>query len=346
MCRRARGARGVRPETRRARRQSRHYRRSAHDIEMARLLCLKAAWTMDTQGVRAAAPLISQIKVIAPRVALEVIDQAVQMHGGGGRQPGFPAGAYVDPCAHPAPRRRARRRASARHRQERAEALHSNERAMSEAGFPDDTSRSTPGRARMSRAIAGPSDATQIPDRPVEPDLSHRDAGRALCPAPQAAGQTAQIGAYGRARISRAARARTACGFPAPRALALCEDESVVGSVFYLMSHVEGRIFWDPALPGSTRDERAAIYDAMNEALAQAARDRRRRGGPRRLWQARQLFCAAIAALERAISRERDGRDRRHEPADRLARRQRARRRRPGRARAWRLAHRQHDFRR
>ena len=59
-------------------------------IEMARLLCLKAAWTMDTEGARAAAPLISQIKVIAPRVALEVIDQAVQMHGGAGVSQDFP----------------------------------------------------------------------------------------------------------------------------------------------------------------------------------------------------------------------------------------------------------------
>jgi acyl-CoA dehydrogenase len=59
-------------------------------IEMARLLCLKAAWAMDTQGVRAAAPLISQIKVIAPRIALEVIDQAVQMHGGAGVSQDFP----------------------------------------------------------------------------------------------------------------------------------------------------------------------------------------------------------------------------------------------------------------
>ena len=59
-------------------------------IEMARLLCLKAAWAMDTQGVRAAAPLISQIKVVAPRVALEVIDQAVQLHGGAGVSQDFP----------------------------------------------------------------------------------------------------------------------------------------------------------------------------------------------------------------------------------------------------------------
>jgi aminoglycoside phosphotransferase (APT) family kinase protein len=57
-------------------------------------------------------------------------------------------------------------------------------------------------------------------------------------------------------------------GFPAPPALALCEDESVIGSVFYWMGHVDGRIFWDPALPGLTPGERTAIYDAMNEALA------------------------------------------------------------------------------
>jgi acyl-CoA dehydrogenase len=59
-------------------------------IEMARLLCLKAAWAMDTMGNRAAAPLISQIKVVAPRIALEVIDQAVQMHGGAGVSQDFP----------------------------------------------------------------------------------------------------------------------------------------------------------------------------------------------------------------------------------------------------------------
>ena len=69
-------------------------------------------------------------------------------------------------------------------------------------------------------------------------------------------------------REFRVLRALENVGFPAPRALALCEDESVVGSTFYIMSHVEGRIFWDPALPGISPDERAAIYDSMNEALA------------------------------------------------------------------------------
>jgi acyl-CoA dehydrogenase len=54
------------------------------DIEMARLLCLKAAWMMDKGDPRAAAPWISQIKVVAPQVALEITDQAVQMYGGQG----------------------------------------------------------------------------------------------------------------------------------------------------------------------------------------------------------------------------------------------------------------------
>ncbi|KAF0674603.1 acyl-CoA dehydrogenase family protein [Profundibacterium mesophilum] len=54
------------------------------EIEQARLLCLKAAWMMDQGDARAAAPWISQIKVVAPRMALKVIDEAVQMHGGMG----------------------------------------------------------------------------------------------------------------------------------------------------------------------------------------------------------------------------------------------------------------------
>ncbi|WP_293446834.1 acyl-CoA dehydrogenase family protein [Planktotalea sp.] len=54
------------------------------DIEQARLMCLKAAWMMDKGDGRAAAPYISQIKVVAPNMALKVIDQAVQMFGAQG----------------------------------------------------------------------------------------------------------------------------------------------------------------------------------------------------------------------------------------------------------------------
>ncbi len=54
------------------------------EIEMARLLCLKAAWMIDQGDPRAAAPWISQIKVVAPRVALKITDEAVQMYGAQG----------------------------------------------------------------------------------------------------------------------------------------------------------------------------------------------------------------------------------------------------------------------
>jgi acyl-CoA dehydrogenase len=54
------------------------------EIEMARLLCLKAAWMMDNTDKKTASTWISQIKVVAPRVALKVVDEAIQMYGGEG----------------------------------------------------------------------------------------------------------------------------------------------------------------------------------------------------------------------------------------------------------------------
>jgi acyl-CoA dehydrogenase len=62
------------------------------EIEMARLLCLKAAWMMDKGDARAAAPWISQVKVAAPRMVLQVIDEAVQMHGAAGVSQDTPLG--------------------------------------------------------------------------------------------------------------------------------------------------------------------------------------------------------------------------------------------------------------
>lgn len=63
------------------------------EIEMARLLTLKAAWLMDTVGNKAARSEISQIKVVAPNVALNVLDRAIQMHGGAGVSQDFPLAA-------------------------------------------------------------------------------------------------------------------------------------------------------------------------------------------------------------------------------------------------------------
>jgi acyl-CoA dehydrogenase len=67
------------------------------EIEMTRLLCLKAAWMMDTAGIRAAQPWISKIKVQAPLMALRVVDEAMQMHGATGISQDTPlAGLWTD----------------------------------------------------------------------------------------------------------------------------------------------------------------------------------------------------------------------------------------------------------
>ena len=55
---------------------------------------------------------------------------------------------------------------------------------------------------------------------------------------------------------------------PVPTPIALCDDDTVIGSMFYVMEHLEGRIFWDPAIPEVDKDERSQIYDQMNLVLA------------------------------------------------------------------------------
>jgi aminoglycoside phosphotransferase (APT) family kinase protein len=61
-------------------------------------------------------------------------------------------------------------------------------------------------------------------------------------------------------------------GVPVARPLHLCTDDAVIGSMFYLMEYVPGRIFWDPALPELTGEVRAAHYTALLDALIALAR--------------------------------------------------------------------------
>jgi aminoglycoside phosphotransferase (APT) family kinase protein len=56
--------------------------------------------------------------------------------------------------------------------------------------------------------------------------------------------------------------------FPVAQPLLYCEDAAVVGTPFYVMTHVEGRVIWEPHIPRASVKERAAVYDAMNAALA------------------------------------------------------------------------------
>jgi aminoglycoside phosphotransferase (APT) family kinase protein len=55
---------------------------------------------------------------------------------------------------------------------------------------------------------------------------------------------------------------------PVPRMMLYCEDPEVVGTAFFVMEFLEGRVFWDPTLPGIDPAQRAALYDEMNRVLA------------------------------------------------------------------------------
>src|SRR3972149_5441460 len=69
-------------------------------------------------------------------------------------------------------------------------------------------------------------------------------------------------------REYRVISALHAQGFPVAEPFCLCVDETVAGTAFYVMSYVDGRVFWEPQMPGSNPAERAAVYDSMNQTIA------------------------------------------------------------------------------
>ena len=75
-------------------------------------------------------------------------------------------------------------------------------------------------------------------------------------------------GAHAVEREARVSVALERAGFPVPHVHALSDDDSIIGSQFYVMDMVEGRIFWDASLPELQRSERAAYFDAMNATIA------------------------------------------------------------------------------
>jgi aminoglycoside phosphotransferase (APT) family kinase protein len=62
---------------------------------------------------------------------------------------------------------------------------------------------------------------------------------------------------------------------PVARAHALCQDESVIGTAFYVMEYVAGRVFWDPKLPELEPRERARVHDEINRVIAARPADSR-----------------------------------------------------------------------
>jgi len=69
-------------------------------------------------------------------------------------------------------------------------------------------------------------------------------------------------------REYRVISALYAQGFPVAEPVLYCADDSIAGTAFFVMTHVEGRVFWEPQMPASHPPERAQVYDAMNATLA------------------------------------------------------------------------------
>ncbi len=69
-------------------------------------------------------------------------------------------------------------------------------------------------------------------------------------------------------REYRVMKALGAVGFPVPEALVLCEDEDVVGTMFFVMNYLPGRVFWDPLMPDLTPADRSRVYDHAVDVLA------------------------------------------------------------------------------
>lgn len=75
-------------------------------------------------------------------------------------------------------------------------------------------------------------------------------------------------GAHAVEREARVLQALGPTGFPVAHVFGLCTDDAVIGTWFYVMAMVQGRVFWDATFPEVGRDDRPAYFDAMNEALA------------------------------------------------------------------------------
>jgi aminoglycoside phosphotransferase (APT) family kinase protein len=76
-------------------------------------------------------------------------------------------------------------------------------------------------------------------------------------------------GAHAVDREARVLSALGKAGFPVAHVFGLCTDDAVIGTWFYVMDMVEGRVFWDNTFPEIARDDRPAYFDAMNATIAQ-----------------------------------------------------------------------------
>jgi aminoglycoside phosphotransferase (APT) family kinase protein len=136
-----------------------------------------------------------------------------------------------------------------------AERLRFDEAAL--AGWMHDHVEGFDGPLAVSQFKGGQSNPTYRLDTPGRAYVLRRKPPGKLLP-----------GAHAVDREYRVIAALHSAGFPVPRVHGLCEDEGVIGTPFFVMDMVEGRIVWEAQFPGLSRDDRAAHFDAMNATIA------------------------------------------------------------------------------
>lgn len=135
------------------------------------------------------------------------------------------------------------------------------------AGMEFDTAALTGWMSAHVDGFSGPVRVTQFNGGQSNPTYKIDAGGKSYVLRRKPLGVTLK-GAHAIEREVRVLEALGQAGFPVPRVHGLCMDDAVLGSWFYVMDMVEGRIFWDATIPGLPRAERPSYFSALNDTMA------------------------------------------------------------------------------
>ncbi len=143
--------------------------------------------------------------------------------------------------------------------------------AMATAELDFDPARLQAYLAGRVPGLGGPMRAERIGGGQSNPTYRLRFPDRTVILRKQPAGELLPS-AHAIDREHRVMQALAETDVPVPEMLHLCTDRSVIGTLFYVMAALDGRVIHDSAIPGATTTERRAIYDSMNDVLARLHR--------------------------------------------------------------------------
>jgi aminoglycoside phosphotransferase (APT) family kinase protein len=108
-------------------------------------------------------------------------------------------------------------------------------------------------------------------------------------------------------------------GLPVPRPYLLCEDDSVIGTAFYVMDFAAGRVFWEPHMPDMSAQDRGGIFSAMNGFMADLHSAGYETAGLADFGKPEGYVARQIARWSKQYKASETSKHRQHGPADGLA---------------------------